>query len=172
MIEVEENYVIEQLDKQDRIGFSCGVAELDRYLHTQANQDLKKSMSVTYVLTENGSNVILGYYSLSTIGIFPGELPNDLIKKFPKYPRLPGVLLGRLAIDEKYKGNGLGSRLLVDALRRSLVVSKQIGIVAVIVDAKNKAAMEFYKHFGFIAFIDNQFKLFIPLNSLKKLGLE
>ncbi|STX88281.1 GNAT family N-acetyltransferase [Legionella feeleii] len=172
MIEGEESYVIEQLDKHDRTGFSCGIAELDRYLQNQAGQDIKRNMSVTYVLTKKGNNGILGYYSLSTIGIFPGELPDELIKKLPRYPMLPGILLGRLAVDEKYKGNGLGSLLLVDALKRSLAVSKQIGIVAVIVDAKNEAAINFYSHFGFLTFPENKFRLFIPLNSLKKLNLE
>ncbi len=172
MIEVEERYVIEQLDKHDREEFSCGIAELDRYLQIQASQDIKKNMSVTYVLTEKGNDGILGYYSLSTIGIFPGELPNYVIKKLPKYPMLPGVLLGRLAVDERYKGNGLGSFLLVDALRRSIAVSKQIGIVAVIVEAKNEAAIKFYSHFGFLIFPENKFRLFIPLNTLKKLNLE
>ncbi|MBA2653350.1 MAG: GNAT family N-acetyltransferase [Tatlockia sp.] len=129
-------------------------------------------MSVTYVLTEKGNGNILGYYSLSTIGILPGELPDDVIKKLPKYPMLPGVLLGRLAVDERYKGNGLGSLLLLDALRRSIAVSKQIGIVAVIVEAKNEAAIKFYIHFGFLTFPENKFRLFIPLNTLKKLNLE
>lgn len=170
MMEVEEKYVIEQLDKHDRTGFSCGIAELDRYLQTQASQDIKKRMSVTYVLTENDNSVILGYYSISTIGIFPGALPNDVIQKLPKYPMLPGVLLGRLAVDEKQHGNGLGSLLLIDALRRSVEVSKQIGVVAVIVDAKSEAAIKFYKHFGFLSFTDNRFRLFLPLNSLSKLN--
>lgn len=164
-------YIIEPLNKHLRTDFSCGIEQLDRYIKTQAGQDLKKNVSVTYVLTEKNSHFVLGYYSISTIGIFPGELPDDLTKKLPKYPMLPGVLLARLAVDEKYKGNGFGSFLLVDALRRGLALSKQIGISAVIVEAKNEAAIEFYKHFGFIALIDNKSKLFMPLSSLKMLGL-
>lgn len=170
MTDVEKKYSIEQLDKQDKTGFTCGNPELDRYLQTQASQDIKKKVAVSYALTERGKTALLGYYSLATIGIFPGELPESLIKKLPKYPMLPGVLLGRLAVDEKYKGQGLGSLLLIDALERSLAVSKQIGIVAVIVDAINDLAVEFYKYFGFLEFSDCKSRLFIPLNSLKKLN--
>jgi GNAT superfamily N-acetyltransferase len=163
MTETEAKYVIEPLEKQDRAEFSCGVTELDWYLQIQARQDSKKNMSVTYVLTERGKGVILGYYSISTIGIFPGELSDELIKKLPRYPMLPGVLLGRLAVAEHYKGQGFGSFLLIDALKRSLAVSKQIGIVAVIVDGKNEEAIDFYKQFGFLTLPDNKFKLFLPL---------
>lgn len=171
MNEEEFQYVIEQLDKHHKADFSCGIEQLDRYIKAQAGQDIKKHISVTYVLTEKSCSSVLGYYSISTIGIFPGELPDDLIKKLPKYPMLPGVLLARLAVDVKYKGKGFGGLLLLDALRRCLALSKQIGISAVIVEAKNEVASEFYKHFGFIAFLDNKSKLFMPLACLKKLNL-
>ncbi|KTD07078.1 GNAT family N-acetyltransferase [Legionella jamestowniensis] len=169
MTEEQEEYVIEQLGKHNRKNFSCGRIELDRYLQTQASQDIKKNMSATYVLTEQVGNTVLGYYSISTIGVFPGELPEDLIKRLPKYPLVPGVLLGRLAVDEKYKGKGLGGLLLVDALKRSLAVSKQIGINTIIVQAKDNNAIKFYKHYGFIAFPENKFKLFLPLKTIQEL---
>jgi GNAT superfamily N-acetyltransferase len=171
MIKTEETYVIEPLGNHDRTEFSSGVPALDQYLKNHASQDIKKNIAVTYVLTENGKKDVYGYYSLSTVGIFPGELAADLIKKLPRYPMLPGVLLGRLAVDEKYKGQGFGSFLLVDALKRSIDVSKQIGIVAVVVEAKDDNAISFYKHFGFLGLPENKFKLFLPLKTLKTLGL-
>lgn len=169
----EQEYIIEQLDKHNRANFSCGRDELDRYLQTQASQDIKKNMSVSYVLSEKGSDVVFGYYSISTIGIFPGDLPDSLIKKLPKYPVLPGVLLSRLAVDEKYKGRGLGGLLLIDALKRTLaVVGKQVGIVTIVVHAKDDKAISFYKHYGFLALSENNFKLFLPLKTIKGLHLE
>ena len=84
---------------------------------------------------------------------------------------MPGILLGRLAVDEHVRGIKIGSFLLLDALKRSLAVSLQIGIVAVIVDAKNEAAVNFYKHFGFISFPENNHRLFLPLSIIKQLGL-
>ncbi len=129
-------------------------------------------MSVTYVLSEQGSDVVFGYYSISTIGIFPGDLPDSLIKKLPKYQVLPGVLLGRLAVDEKYKGRGLGGLLLIDALKRTLAVGKQVAIVAVVVHAKDDKAISYYKHYGFLALSENNFKLFLPLKTIQGLHLE
>lgn len=167
----DKKYVIEALGKHNREEFSCGILELDNYLKTQASQDLKKNMSVTHVLTEKGKDSILGYYSISTIGIFPGDLPQESIMKLPRYPMLPGILLGRLAVDQKYRGQGMGESLLVDALKRSLSASTQIGIVAIVVDAKNEEGVEFYKHYGFLNLPENRFKLFLPLKTLKELDL-
>jgi len=81
------------------------------------------------------------------------------------------VLIGRLAVDEECRGQGLGLYLLMDALKRSLAVSTQIGLVAVIVDAKNEAAIAFYKQYGFIALPHNSHRLFLPLSTIKQLDL-
>lgn len=163
-------YTISRLDNHhDKKSFSCGSPYLDNYLKLQAGQDAKKNVSVAYVLTEASSNQVIGYYTLSSIGIDVGELPVDTVSKLPKYPRLPGILLGRLAVDKRPQGKQIGSRLLIDALKRSLTISQQIGIMAVIVDAKDSAAVDFYKHYGFIEFLDNQLKLFIPISTIKQL---
>ena len=165
-------YQIEPLEKKhNKTEFKCGVDALDQYLKTQAGQDIKKNVAVTHVLTDKNSQKILGFYSLSSIGIFPGELPNDVVRKLPRYPTLPGVLIGRLAVDEQYRGHGLGLYLLIDAFKRSLAVSVHIGIVAVIVDAKNENAISFYKQYGFIELPDNSHRLFLPLSTIKQLDL-
>src|SRR5579864_1380169 len=94
-------YVIAHLEKNHNKNiFSCGIEALDQYLKTQASQDIKKNVAVTYALTTQNSEQILGYYTLSSIGILPGDLPAQLVKKLPRYPVLPGVLLGRLAVDK------------------------------------------------------------------------
>lgn len=165
-------YLIEALEKKhNKSEFKCGIAVLDQYLKAQAGQDIKKNVAVTHVLTTEDSDKILGYYTLSSIGIFPGELPDEVIKKLPRYPVLPGILIGRLAVDERSHGKKFGLYLLMDALKRSLAVSIQIGIVAVIVDAKNEKAIAFYKQYGFIELPDNSHRLFLPLSILKQLNL-
>lgn len=165
-------YRIEQLDKKhNRHLFSCGTEALDQYLKIQASQDSKKNVAMTYVLTKQDSDHVSGFYTISSIGIFPGELPAKLTKKLPRYPVLPGILLGRLAVDENMKGNKIGAFLLMDALKRSLTVSHQIGIVAVIVDAKDTISVNFYQHFGFIPFPTNDHRLFLPIGTIKGLGV-
>lgn len=165
-------YVIVHLEKRhNKSEFRCGVDVLDQYLKTQASQDIKKNVAVTYVLTPQDSEQVLGYYTLSSIGIFPGELPSELVRKLPRYPVLPGVLLGRLAVSENSQRKNIGRYLLIDGLKRSLAISNQIGIVAVVVDAKNKRAAEFYKHHGFIALPDNNHRLFLLSDTIKKLDL-
>ncbi|MDR3490813.1 MAG: GNAT family N-acetyltransferase [Gammaproteobacteria bacterium] len=123
------------------------------------------------MLTTESSKQVLGYYTLSSMGIFPGELPDELVRKLPRYPILPGILLGRLAVEESRQGKKIGVYLLLDALKRSLSVSDQIGIVAIIVDAKNDAAVTFYKKYGFIELPDTRHRLFLPLSTVRKLDL-
>ncbi|MCE3239242.1 MAG: family N-acetyltransferase [Gammaproteobacteria bacterium] len=172
MIDKNNNfqYEIIHLNKtHNKKSFSCGIGALDNYLLTQASQDNKKNVAVTYVLTLCHSHQVLGYYTLSSLGIMPDELPGDMIKKLPRYPILPAVLLGRLAIDKNHQGNKIGKFLLIDALKRSFMVSEQIGAIAVIVNAKNKIAADFYKHFGFIEFPENNLKLFLLMDTIKML---
>lgn len=132
---------------QQRQQFDCGIAELNRYLHQQISQDAKRHIAAPFVLLDD--NQIIGFYTLSASSVNVSDLPIELIKKLPKYPLIPVALLGRLAIDKEYQGQGLGDFLLMDALKRSLQLSKQIGIMAVVVDAINKSACRFYQQYGF-----------------------
>ncbi|OGT41247.1 MAG: hypothetical protein A3F42_03440 [Gammaproteobacteria bacterium RIFCSPHIGHO2_12_FULL_37_34] len=164
-------YIITRLDPHhDKQWFSCGSIRLDDYLKTRAGQDAKKNVSVTYVLTQFHSNKIIGYYTVASIGIDARELPDEIIKKLPKYPILPGILLARLAVEKNHHGLKIGGFLLADVLKRSLSISHQIGMTAVIVDAKDNKASRFYQHFGFIEFPENKAKLFLPMSTIKKLS--
>lgn len=165
-------YTITRLEKKHyKTEFNCGIEVLNEYLKTQASQDMKKNVTVSYVLTIDESNQVLGYYTLSSIGIMAGELPQDIINKLPRYPILPGILIGRLARDSNYRGKEIGLYLLIDALKRSLSISNQLGSVAVIVDAKNEKAKTFYKNFGFTEFPDNDRRLFLSMGTINKLDL-
>jgi predicted GNAT family N-acyltransferase len=148
--------------------FSCGKDVLDNYFHTQAKQDVKIKIKDCFVLTEDDNN-IKGFYTLSSASLNRDELPPTILKKLPPaYQHLPTTLLGRLAIDIKYKGKGLGALLLMDALKRSYQNSLQIASMAVIVDPLDDEAKQFYKHYGFIE-LPTSGKMFIPMVQLETL---
>ena len=160
--------IIEPLSNQhDRSVFDCGVDVLGRYLCEQAGQDGKKKIAATFVLIGDKVTSIAGYYTLSSTSIDVGELPDKISKKLPRYPFMPATLIGRLAIDKSYQSRGYGEILLVDALRRSLISTQQIGSVAVVVDAKDRKAKDFYEHFQFIAFENHANRLFLPMTAIQ-----
>src|SRR5437660_9005663 len=137
----------------DRTDFSCGNATLDRYLKEQAGQDFRRDCATPFILVPRpGSTSILGFYTLSSYGIDVGELPADVVRKLPRYPLIPATLLGRLAVDRRYQGQGIGEFLLLDALHRAVVKSSEIAAAAVVVDAIDARAAQFYQHFGFVPF--------------------
>jgi GNAT superfamily N-acetyltransferase len=119
----------------DRSDFSSGNASVDRHLMGQDGQDLRRACATSLVLSpKRGASSILGYYTPSSYGIDVGELPAEVVKKLPRYPLIPATLLGRLAVDRRYQGQGVGEFLLMDALHRALVQSAEIGTAAVVVD--------------------------------------
>ncbi|MBD3267098.1 GNAT family N-acetyltransferase [bacterium] len=163
-------YLIEPLDKHhNRTEFSCGIEELDVYVHRYAGQDIRKQVAAVFVLLRENQSTIAGYYTLSATGIRHENLPDDIMRKLPKYPITPATLLGRLAVDRKFRGEGLGETLLLDALYRSLQHSREIASMAVIVNAINNKAKTFYEHYGFQCFPDTDDKLFLPMKKIQKL---
>lgn len=153
----------------NRRDFTSGKPALDDYIRKQATQDIKKKLSVCFVLPGN-NDVIKGYYTLSNISIQQIEIPAEIRKKMPKsYPDLPATLLGRLAVDAHFRGRGLGELLLIDALKRSCDVSAEsIGSMAVIVHPLDVDAENFYIRYGFIKLPDSR-KLFLPMKTIEKL---
>jgi ribosomal protein S18 acetylase RimI-like enzyme len=165
----EPHFVIEPLGaKHDRAAFSCGNQRLDSYLQKQAGQDLKKGAAVPFVITPD-HKTIAGFYTLSQYAVDLGELPEDISKKMPKYPMVSATLLGRLAVSERFRGQGLGERLLMDALHRALQSSKQIASAAVVVDAKDDQAVAFYRKYGFIELPKIERRLFLPMATVAHL---
>ena len=152
----------------DRAGFSCGVEPLDNYLKKQAGQDVKKRVAAVFVLTADDST-ISGYYTLSQFSVALGVLPQETARRLPRYPSVPATLIGRLAVSTAFRGQGLGELLLMDALRRSLTLSKQIASAAVIVDAKDDRAMSFYRKYGFLELPDIPGRLFLPMATVEQL---
>lgn len=160
----------EPLGDHDRSAFSCGSETLDRYLRERAGQEQQRSVASCFVLVDRDTLAIVGYYTLSATAIVAKDLPRDLARRLPRYPNLPGILLGRLAVDARYQGQGFGRRLLVDALRRACDVTDQVAAVAVVVDAKDDAAAPFYESFGFTRFADEPLRLFLPIATIRALS--
>lgn len=149
--------------------FSCGKEMLDSYLHKQANQDIKRKLSVCFVVKEEQTELIKGYYTLSNNSIPLEGIPDDIRKKLPRsYTTIPTTLLGRLAIDNNFKGQGLGKLILIDALKRSFELSITIGSFAVVVDPIDEDAERFYDKYGFLKLPDSG-KMFLPMKTIGQL---
>ena len=156
--------------RYDRTLFLCGKAPLDHYLHKQAMQDMKRRLAVVFIVAEETSQRVKGYYSLSNDAISRDWVPPEVKKNLPpNYSSLPVTLLGRLAVDQAFQGQGLGEQLLLDALKRSFDISKtEIGSMAVVVDPIDDAAIDFYAEYGFILLPERQ-RLFLPMTTIRKL---
>lgn len=150
----------------DRNSFDCGAEPLNRYLRKLVSQDVRRRVASCFVALTDEQQ-IAGYYTLASTGIPLTDLPPQDAKKLPRYPLIPAIRLGRLAVDKSFKGQGLGAALLADAISRA--IQTEIAAYAIIVDAKDDTAAAFYSHHGFIAFPDTPLVLFLPLSVMQNM---
>ena len=153
-------------DEHDREAFSCGVELLDRYLRVQAGQDSRKRVASCFVLVA-GDGSLAGYYTLSATSVALIDLPVGLAKRLPRYPTVPATLMGRLAVHQQRRGEGLGELLLFDAFSRAL--RSEIASYAFVVDAKDDAAQAFYERYRFIPLPSAGRRRFLPLAEIAAL---
>lgn len=161
-------YINRLSQQHDRISFNSGVPELDCYLQVQAWQDMKRNLSVVYVLTEDRKS-IAGYYTLSQSALNVHDLPGNIARKLPPHRAVPCTLLGRLAVDKRYQGSGYGRVLLFHALGKAFRLSKELASFAVIVDAKDNKSKAFYEKYGFIEMKGPPLRVFIPMHGINHL---
>lgn len=146
--------------------FDCGRAELNDWLGQVARQHQDKGLSKTFVaVREETPTRICGYYALTLAELDNQHLPIAWRKKLPR--RIPGVRLGRLAIDKAYQGKGLGELLLIDALTRARRIYIEAGGIGLFVDAIDERAAAYYQRLGFVVSPDNPLLLFL---SVKVMG--
>jgi GNAT superfamily N-acetyltransferase len=151
--------------QHQREGFDCGEPALNDFLRRQAGQQQRKGFGKTYVaLADNGVGVV-GFVTVSAGQVAAEQLPPGL--KLPRYP-VPMLRIGRLAVDGRSQGQGIGQDLLAFALRLALEFSQRVGLYAVVVDAKHDKAGAFYRRLGFVPTLDNPLCLFLPLSTLEK----
>jgi len=156
----------------DRVSFDCGKEPLNRFLRESARQNADRHLGVTHVVVpEPGSSQLLGYFTLVTRSVESASLPRQS-KKLPPGP-LGVALLGRLAVDKSGQGQRLGSRMLLRAMAEVEMASRTLGIYALVLDAKDEQALQWYLRldFGLQAFPENPSRLFVPMSFIKQLKL-
>jgi predicted GNAT family N-acyltransferase len=158
-------------DSHGRSEFSCGKAPLDDFLRLRATQYERRRLGRTYVALFPSATTVAGYYTLAASAVAVANLPSDVAKRLPKHP-VPVILLGRLAVDQKARGQGLGRVLLRDALCRSADLSQQLGLFAVEVLAIDAEAKEFYTKYGFVPLADNDLHLVLPIKTIQEGRME
>ena len=154
---------IEPLGKHDRAAFSCGVAALDDWFHIRAGQDEKRNVARVFVAVDDQRGIV-GFYSLSSFTLAISDLPREYAKRLPRYDLILAALIGRLARDERVRGEGVGDLLLADAVRRAIGASRSLAVFAIVVEARNEEAAAFYRGFGFAPFPSRPLRLFMPMS--------
>lgn len=152
--------------EHDRKAFSCGEPALDVYFQTQVTQDIRRHITNCFVATEVRTNAVAGFYTLAAASIPVHELPAEVMKRLPRYPVLPAVRIGRLAVDHRFQGRKLGGALLADAAARALGAAP--ASFTLVVDAKNDATVAFYEHHGLLRLVSQPRTLFLPLATVGK----
>jgi GNAT superfamily N-acetyltransferase len=168
---------IEPLEKRahDRDSFSCGKPELDDYLKQIARRAAEVGTGRTWVAIDPatppdaaGRRPVLGYYTVSMHSVDVSVLPEKRRAGLPR-AQVPAALLGRLAVDVRQQGRGLGGFLLIDALRRISSAAEHVAAHAVVLDAIDDDAKRFYERYGFLELTDNPLHLFLPMASVRLL---
>lgn len=161
---------IQPISRQLDLGtFDCGSKALNEYLQKYARQNHDRNISKTFVVVEKGgSRKVLGFYTLVVSEIDAQSIPSTHSKHLPRYP-VPVVRIGRLGVDKHQKGRGIGGELLWDALGKANRLSDEVGIYAVVVDAKDENAVWFYHEYGFVPLSSDSKILFLPIGTLKVL---
>lgn len=153
----------------DRSIFASGEVHLDRYFQTQVTQDIRRRISNCFVAVEGATRQVVAFYTIASASVSTADLPPDDAKRLPRYPTMPAVRIGRLAVDQRYQRRGLGKALLADAALKAMTAAP--ASFALLVDAKDDQAVAFYKHHGFRQLGDLPTVLFLPLATAEKVLL-
>jgi GNAT superfamily N-acetyltransferase len=154
-------YRIELLSAaHERSAFSSGSEPLDRYFHERVLQDVRRLVTKCFVAVAENRE-IAGYYTLSAAGVALEDLSAAIAKRLPRYPVVPAALVGRLAVAKGHQGRGLGAQLVADAVIRAS--QADLGVFALLVDAKDRNAELFYEHMGFCLLAPGGSRVILPI---------
>jgi GNAT superfamily N-acetyltransferase len=148
--------------KHNRKDFDCGVEVLNQYLQKVVNQDQKRNLTKISVLAENEE--IIECYSISAHSVMRDYLPEDINPR--AYKDMPFLLLGRVAVDKRYQGKGYGDTLILHAFKTTMEAAEKVGILGIVVDAKDKKAASFYEGFGFRCLLGTENRLVLPISAI------
>jgi GNAT superfamily N-acetyltransferase len=162
---VKPSLHIEKLHRTHNVEqFTCGQAELDRFLNRHALQAQQSNSSQTYVAVDG--DAIAGFYTIVAGEVEHARAPERVVKGMARHP-IPLLVLARLAVHVNAQGRGIGSGLLLDALGRTLQVADVIGVRALAVHAKDDRAVAFYRHFGFMPSPTDARHLFMIIKDIR-----
>lgn len=157
---------IQLLDAQHRReSFDCGDAALNEFLLRQAGQQQRRGFGKTYVALAGDEATVTGFVTVSAGQIATASLSSQ--SRLPRYPA-PMLRIGRLAVDMRHQGKGIGQDLLAFSIRLAVEFSQRVGLYAVVVDAKHDKAKAYYRKLGFIACVDNPLCLYLPVATLEQ----
>lgn len=170
-------FLIQPFDPQihDRAAFSCGVSQIDNYLKLNAKKGSKADVVRIWVIIDS-ENKIVGFYGVNMHAIGVVEMPDAYRKKAGKHGFLPAAFIAMIGVDKTQQGRGIGSALIADALDRIARVSDEIGTCVVVLDVFDDSNDEmvvrrktYYEAFGFIPLPDQRLRLFMPIETARKL---
>ena len=153
-------------DKHERSMFRCGEDAFDRCFQAQATQDVRRRVANCFVAIEVVTGDVAAYYAMSSAGIPFIDLPPDESKRLPRYPTIPAIRIGRLAVGRQFQGRRLGAAMLADAVTRAL--RADAAAFALLVDAKNDQAVAFYRRYGFRTLVSSPRTLYLSLGTARK----
>lgn len=149
--------------------FFCGEAKLDEYIRTRASQDARHGYaSIIIASPAESPEKIAAFYTLSSASVNLGSLPEAETKKLPRYPEIPAIRLGRLAVHTDIQGHGLGTILVLNAIQRCC--TSEIAWALLLVDAKNERLKDFYARMYFRSFQDNHLHMWMKRKQAEKLA--
>lgn len=152
--------------EHDRGSFHRGEEALDRYFKTQATQDIRRRIANCFVAIEAATGLVAAYYTIAAASIPLVDLPPEEARRLPRYPTVPAVRIGRLAVDKNFQGRGLGGALLVDAAKRTSQAAPAVYML--VVDAIDDHVVHFYRRYGFRSLPSQPRALFLPMASAQK----
>ena len=155
---LHEKHLLEQFD--------CGKPTLNEWLLRHARQAQSSGSAKTFVVCED--NVVVGYFSLTVGQVETYDAPERIRRGMGQYP-IPVVILARLAVSKMHQGSGLGVGMLQDAIRRTMMISEQVGIRALLTHPIDEVASKFYERFGFISSPVRERQLVLLLKDARKL---
>ncbi|MEM9927797.1 MAG: GNAT family N-acetyltransferase [Cyanobacteria bacterium P01_D01_bin.50] len=158
--------IVELLDKRhNRNSFDCGNEALNKFLKQTARQHIQKGISRTFVLIDTEqSEIIISFFTLTLCEVRVEKLPPKFAKKYPS--KIPGVKLARLAVSQLYQRQGIGEIMMIEAMKRALIVAENAGGIGLFVDTKDEATKNYYSRYGFVSLEDAFLEMFLPLSTI------
>ncbi|MDY6899885.1 MAG: GNAT family N-acetyltransferase [Cyanobacteriota bacterium] len=161
--------IVELLNKHhNRNSFDCGNEALNQFLKQIARQHIQKGISRTFILVDTEQpEIIISFFTLTLCEVRVEKLPSKFAKKYPS--KVSGVKLARLAVSELYQRQGIGEIMMIEAMKRALIVAENAGGIGLFVDAKDEAAKTYYSRYGFVSLEDAFIEMFLPLSTIVKM---